>query len=203
MQPYNVPRPVYTKDLKDIPDRLWRHEWLRTIDFNKLPKYQLKVRMCCPKCEEKVLEEIWEVHGVVDVIAYRADKKVVVTGMPERPEAGFDSRFEGRDGFLNTDEVLRKAKKIDCRAKFVKLDVPVPVPVITTPKPPKPPAPPKPDQPTGTGHITHVVYPGSSTAPYTQGPPHIFIRDPAQDDNTPFYFLLFVILLLSLLIFRK
>lgn len=54
------------------------------------------------------MEEIKEVPGVVDVIAYRADKKVVVTGMSER--------------FLDTFELLRKARRIDRKARLMELD---------------------------------------------------------------------------------
>jgi len=68
--------------------------------------------MCCLKCEEKVKEEIWEVPGVFDVRATRP-KKVIVVSMPEI--------YGGPFGF-DENEVLRKARKIDCRAKIVELD---------------------------------------------------------------------------------
>lgn len=65
--------------------------------------------MCCAKCEEKVAEEIREVHGVFDVRAERFNGKVVVVSMPA-PNG------------LNEYEVLRRARKVDKKAKFVELD---------------------------------------------------------------------------------
>lgn len=68
----------------------------------------MKVKMCCMKCEEKVIEEIREVPGVFDVRAERLANKVVVVAIPH----------------VNLDEyeVLRRAKKIHRKAKFVDLD---------------------------------------------------------------------------------
>lgn len=57
-------------------------------------------------------EEIWEVPGVFEVKAIWTSKKVVVAVMPEIPDRLLTFK---RD-------VLRKAQKIDCRAKFVELD---------------------------------------------------------------------------------
>jgi hypothetical protein len=169
-------------------------------------RHQLKVRMCCAKCEEKVVEEIWEVRGVFDVMASRVDKTVVVTGMPERAEAlagGFEGT--GRGGYLDTDEVLRKARKVDCRARFVRLDHPVVAvqkPQNPNPKPPNPKPDVRPQQPDLSMHPVNYPPPGYATA-HRPDPPYAYFRDPAQDDNTPFYFLRFLILLLSLLVFRK
>jgi hypothetical protein len=72
-------------------------------------KDQLKVKMCCLKCEEKVVEEIREVHGVFDVKAERFNSKVVVVSMPV---------VNG----VNEHEVLRRARKVDKKARFVELD---------------------------------------------------------------------------------
>lgn len=72
-------------------------------------KHQLKVSMCCTKCEEKVLEEIWEAASVSDVRAYWKENKVIVTTIPV--PTGLDK-----------DEILRKARKFDRKASFVKLD---------------------------------------------------------------------------------
>ena len=170
-------------------------------------KLQLKVRMCCPKCEEKVLEEIWEVRGVFDVMASRVDKKVVVTAMPSLPDGfHYEGRaFEGREGFLDTDEVLRKARKIDCKARFVKLDeLPKPIKLLPNPNLPRPQVDQTRPKPHPDANLQNVMYPPSgASGGFHNGPPPMFFRDPAQDDNTPFYFLLFVILLLSLLLFRK
>ena len=64
--------------------------------------------MCCSKCEEIVVEKIREVRGVFDVRADRKDKKVVVVAMP---------------GGVDEYEVLRKARKVHRKARFVELDV--------------------------------------------------------------------------------
>ncbi|XP_024356822.1 uncharacterized protein [Physcomitrium patens] len=101
---------IYAKEQKDVPDWMKaHHEWQAAVDINKLPKYQLKVKMCCMKCEEKVLEEIREVHGVFDVKVDRMNSKVVVVALPP-------------PNILDEHEVLRKAKKIYRKAKFVELD---------------------------------------------------------------------------------
>lgn len=101
--------PIYAKESKDIPDWMKaHHDWQAAVAVDKLPKYQLKVKMCCMKCQEKVIEEIREVYGVFDVRAERlASKVVVVASSPSG---------------LNEHEVLRKAKKIHKKAKFVPLD---------------------------------------------------------------------------------
>ena len=99
------------------------------ISAHALQKRQLKVRMCCAKCEEKVLEEIWEASGVFDVKAWRTESKVVVTAMP-MPIG------------LNECQVLRRARKIDCKARFVNLDPDPPPPIKNGPYKPDPPPPP-------------------------------------------------------------
>ncbi|KAG0564499.1 hypothetical protein M758_8G111400 [Ceratodon purpureus] len=102
--------PIYAKDSKDVPDWMkGTHEWQSATPVDKLPKLQLKVKMCCLKCEEKVIEEIREVPGVFDVRAERLASKVVVVAMP--PPIHLDDH-----------EVLRRAKKIHRKAKFVELD---------------------------------------------------------------------------------
>jgi uncharacterized membrane protein YgcG len=63
--------------------------------------------MCCAKCEEIILEKIREVRGVFDVRAERWEKKVVVVAMP----GGFDEH-----------EVLKKARKVHRKARYVELD---------------------------------------------------------------------------------
>lgn len=101
--------PIYAKESKDVPEWLKaHHEWQAAVSVDKLPKYQLKVKLCCQKCEEIVIEEIREVHGVFDVRAERLQSKVVVVA----------SSPNG----LDTHEVLRQAKKIHKKAKFVELD---------------------------------------------------------------------------------
>lgn len=63
--------------------------------------------MCCLKCEQIVVERIREVRGVFDVRAERREKKVVVVAMP---------------GGLDEHEVLKKARKVHKKARFVELD---------------------------------------------------------------------------------
>lgn len=106
-EPYYYP--IYAKESKDVPEWLkTHHEWQAAVPVDKLPKYQLKVKLCCLKCEEKVIEEIREVYGVFDVRAERLQSKVVVVA-------------SSPDG-LDEHEVLRKARKVHKKAKFVELD---------------------------------------------------------------------------------
>jgi len=101
--------PIYAKESKDVPEWMKStHEWQTAVAVDKLPKHQLKVKLCCLKCEEKVIEEIREVPGVFDVRAERFNSKVVVVA----------STMSG----LDEHEVLRKARKINRKAKFVPLD---------------------------------------------------------------------------------
>ena len=80
---------------------------LQACDLWRVQKLQLKVKMCCSKCEEKVIEEIREVRGVFDARAERFASKVVVVEAPQG---------------LNDQDVLKKARKADKKAKFVELD---------------------------------------------------------------------------------
>ena len=79
----------------------------KLVTFGRVQKLQLKVKMCCLKCEEKVIEEIQEVPGVFNVRAERFASKVVVVEAPQG---------------LDYHEVLKKARKVDKKAKFVDLD---------------------------------------------------------------------------------
>ncbi|CAK9204273.1 unnamed protein product [Sphagnum jensenii] len=66
-----------------------------------VPRMDLMVIMCCDKCEEKVKEEIQELDGVEEVkITDRASSKVVVIGKAD------------------SEQVLKKAKKVDKKAKL-------------------------------------------------------------------------------------
>lgn len=102
------PYPIYARDPKEVPDWM-KANWQHAVPVDKLKKDQLKVKMCCLKCEEKVVEEIGEVHGVFSVRAERFNSKVVVVYMPV---------VNG----VNEHEVLRRARKVDKKAKFVELD---------------------------------------------------------------------------------
>ncbi|CAK9855733.1 unnamed protein product [Sphagnum jensenii] len=69
----------------------------------KPPEIVLKVWMCCGKCEEKVKEEIRDLHGVTDVKTDREKSKVTVVGKADE------------------SQVLKKAKKVDRRAKVLEV----------------------------------------------------------------------------------
>jgi copper chaperone CopZ len=68
-----------------------------------LQEIVLKVKMCCGTCEDKVKEEIHDVHGVTDVKTDRKNSKVTVVGKADE------------------SQVLKKAKKVDWRAKVVEV----------------------------------------------------------------------------------
>jgi hypothetical protein len=115
---------IFAKDAKDIPEWMRaHHEWEAALDVKKLPELHLKVKMCCVKCEEIVVEAIREVPGVFDVRVDRgADRVYVVASTREGPDSV---------------EVVRKAKKVDQKAKIV----------ATPPPPPQPKAPATPKEP--------------------------------------------------------
>ncbi|KAH8966835.1 hypothetical protein BDL97_03G047900 [Sphagnum fallax] len=69
----------------------------------KPPEIVLTVPMCCEKCEEKVKERILDVHGVTEVKTDRQNSKVTVIGKADK------------------SQVLKKAKKFDCRAKILEV----------------------------------------------------------------------------------
>ena len=73
-----------------------------------MQKSQLKVKMCWTRREEKLIGEIREVPGVFHVSAERSATKVVVVAMP----FGF-----------NEYRVLKKARTVHKKAKFVELEV--------------------------------------------------------------------------------
>lgn len=65
-----------------------------------MPRMDLKVIMCCEKCEEKVKEEIEELDGVQDVFTDQMRSSVVVYG------------------YADSTDVLRKAKKVHRKAEL-------------------------------------------------------------------------------------
>ncbi|KAH8966837.1 hypothetical protein BDL97_03G048000 [Sphagnum fallax] len=69
----------------------------------KPPEIVLKVKMCCGKCEEKVKEEIRDLDGVTVVKTDRENSKVTVVGKADK------------------SQVLKKAKKFNCRAKILEV----------------------------------------------------------------------------------
>lgn len=106
---YDQQYAIFAKEAKDVPEWMKaHHDWQSAVNINNLEKLQLKVKMCCSKCVEKVVEEILEVRGVFDVRAERPSK-VVVVKMPKPIE-------------VDCHEVLRKARQIHRKAKFVELD---------------------------------------------------------------------------------
>jgi len=65
------------------------------------PRTDLRVVMCCAKCEEKAQEEIKELYGVQDVFTDQARSLVTVYG------------------YANTHDVMKKAKKVDKKAELL------------------------------------------------------------------------------------
>jgi len=65
-----------------------------------LPVLELRVPMCCEKCEEKVKEELEELEGVRDVICDQYNQRVTVTG------------------FVDPLKALRKVKKVKKKSDF-------------------------------------------------------------------------------------
>jgi copper chaperone CopZ len=176
--------------------------------MNKLPRlpaqeYYLKVRMCCAKCKEKVEEEIWEVPGVFDVTVEKYfENKVVVTVMPWSVTT---TNLDLEDDVLRK-ELLRKARKIDCRAQF--LPPPPPPPTTKPPKPPRPPAPSTPPPP-NCWEDPFCYRPRWPCSPcdYPPRPPCDYWPRPSCDSRDPsctlFYFLFLLFLLVSMIIFRR
>lgn len=68
------------------------------------PRTELRVIMCCLKCEEKAREEIEEVDGVQEVFTDQARSEVVVYG------------------YADSHDVLKKARKVDKRAEVMSSD---------------------------------------------------------------------------------
>lgn len=65
-----------------------------------LPVLELKVPMCCEKCQEKVKEAVEEVEGVRDVICDQYNQRVTVTG------------------FVDPLKLLRRVKKVKKKSSF-------------------------------------------------------------------------------------
>jgi copper chaperone CopZ len=158
------------------------------VTLPRLPvqKYYLKVRMCCAKCKEKVEEGIWEVPGVFDITVEKIqENKVVVTVMPWSIAT---TNLDLEDDDVLRKELLRKARKIDCRAQF--LPSPPPPPIMPT----------SPIKPTPRE---------SSTPPLP--PPSVCYRrrwpctpcDYGDPSCTLFYFFFLLFLLVSMIVFSS
>lgn len=65
-----------------------------------LPVLELRVPMCCEKCQEKVKEELEELDGVQDVICDQYNQRVTVTG------------------FVDAYRALKKVKKVKRKSEF-------------------------------------------------------------------------------------
>lgn len=65
-----------------------------------VPVLELKVPMCCDKCQEKVMEALEECDGVEDVICDQYNQRVTVTG------------------FVDPMKALRKVKKVKKKSEF-------------------------------------------------------------------------------------
>jgi copper chaperone CopZ len=62
--------------------------------------YEFRVPMCCPKCEEKVREELSELEGVYEVFADQLSERVAVTG------------------FVDPFQALKKMKRVKKKSQF-------------------------------------------------------------------------------------
>lgn len=67
-----------------------------------LPVLELRVPMCCEKCQEKVKEELEELEGVQDVICDQYNQRVTVTG------------------FVDPHRALKRVKKVKKKSEFFK-----------------------------------------------------------------------------------
>jgi hypothetical protein len=113
---------VYAGDRKDIPEWLRNnHDWQNPVDVKKLEITELSVQMCCPSCQQKVLEKFRNIRGVFDVNPDRPNSRVTVVSIP--------------GGGLDVHELLKQAKKIDKEAKIL---------VVNSAADPKPKPKPKP-----------------------------------------------------------
>jgi copper chaperone CopZ len=77
-----------------------------TADFDNpnfgltLPTHEFRVPMCCPKCEEKVREELSELEGVYEIFVDQVHERVSVTG------------------FVDAYRALKKMKRIKKKSQF-------------------------------------------------------------------------------------
>ncbi|CAK9218970.1 unnamed protein product [Sphagnum troendelagicum] len=82
-------------DRRDWPDRqLRRAGW-------KKPRMRFKVPMCCDKCEDKALEEVSDVPGVVDIRTDQLNSEVAVFGK------------------VNPQEVLRNLRRVNSKSIYL------------------------------------------------------------------------------------
>jgi len=58
-----------------------------TLQNGSVPALELKVPMCCDKCEEKVKEELEELNGVRSVICDRYNQRVTIIGFVDPLQA--------------------------------------------------------------------------------------------------------------------
>lgn len=97
---------IFAKSEKDIPEWAKRyHEWEASTEVSKLKKLEVKMRICCNSCEEKIGDEIRGMPGVFD---FKTDKTNDLLTICESPGEG-----------PNHKQLLKKLKKVDKRAQIV------------------------------------------------------------------------------------
>lgn len=97
---------IFVKSEKDIPEWAKRyHAWEATTDVSKLKKLEVKMKLCCNSCQEKIGDEIRGMPGVFD---FKTDKTDDLLTICESPGEG-----------PNHKNLLKKLKKFDKRAQIV------------------------------------------------------------------------------------
>jgi len=97
---------IFARSEGDIPE--WAkhyHDWEATTDVSKLKKLEVKMRLCCNSCEEKIGDEIRGMPGVFD---FKTDKTNDLLTICESPGEGPSHK-----------QLLKKLKKVDKRAQIV------------------------------------------------------------------------------------
>lgn len=90
-----------SKDDTDYPSNYHQQSrMITTRNGHSIPVLELKVPMCCEKCQEKVKENLLELEGVKDVVCDQYNQRVTVTG------------------FVDPLKALRKVKKVKKKSEF-------------------------------------------------------------------------------------
>nr|PNR27701.1 hypothetical protein PHYPA_029853 [Physcomitrium patens] len=111
----------------------WSHSVYPERSRGSLPVLELKVPMCCEKCQEKVKEELEELEGVQDVICDQLSHRVTVIGFVDPLKAlkkvkkvkkkseiftegtYIESIHSGRSGYDDEFEIDRDTRYINSR----------------------------------------------------------------------------------------
>ncbi|KAG0561453.1 hypothetical protein KC19_9G065800 [Ceratodon purpureus] len=97
---------IFARGEKDIPE--WakqHHDWEAATDVTKLKKLEVRMKLCCNSCIEKIGDRIRSMPGIFDFKTNKTDNLLTI--------------YETPHGGPNHKQLLKKLKKVDKRAEIL------------------------------------------------------------------------------------